>query len=161
MSLTKAFDVPKALVWNAYLSVKRKAGGPGVDGQSMEVFEGDLRNNLYKIWNRMSSGSYFPSPVRLVEIPKPDGGIRPLGIPTIGDRIAQAVVKQYLEPIVEPEFHEDSYGYRPGRSALDAVGQTRRRCWRDDWVLDLDMSKFLEACSHYTPFDGVVLKRDI
>jgi RNA-directed DNA polymerase len=148
MSTTKAFDIPKTLVWNAYQSVKRSAGGPGVDGQSMEEFEGDLRNNLYKIWNRMSSGSYFPPPVRLVEIPKPDGRLRPLGIPTIGDRIAQAVVKQYLEPIVEPEFHEDSYGYRPERSALDAVGQARRRCWRDDWVLDLDISKFFDTLDH-------------
>lgn len=148
MSSTKAFDIPKTLVWNAYLDVKRSAGGPGVDGQSMEEFERDLKNNLYKIWNRMSSGSYFPPPVLLVEIPKADGGIRPLGIPTIADRIAQAVVKWYLEPLVEPEFHEDSYGYRPGRSALDAVAQARRRCWRDDWVLDLDISKFFDTLDH-------------
>ncbi len=148
MSSTKAFDIPKTLVWNAYLDVKRSAGGPGVDGQSMEELESDLKNNLYKIWNRMSSGSYFPPPVLLVEIPKADGGVRPLGIPTIADRIAQAVVKRYLEPLVEPEFHEDSYGYRPGRSALDAVAQARRRCWRDDWVLDLDISKFFDTLDH-------------
>ena len=148
MSSTKAFEIPKTLVWNAYLDVKRRAGGPGVDGQSMEEFESDLKNNLYKIWNRMSSGSYFPPPVRLVEIPKADGGVRPLGIPTIADRIAQAVVKRCLEPMVEPKFHEDSYGYRPGRSALDAVAQARRRCWRDDWVLDLDISKFFDTLDH-------------
>ena len=148
MSSTKAFDIPKALVWKAYLDVKRSAGGPGIDGQSMEGFENDLKNNLYKIWNRMSSGSYFPPPVRLVEIPKADGGVRPLGIPTVADRIAQGVVKRYLEPLVEPEFHEDSYGYRPGRSALDAVAQARRRCWRDDWVLDLDISKFFDTLDH-------------
>ena len=148
MSSTKAFDIPKALVWKAYLDVKRSAGGSGIDGQSMEGFENDLKNNLYKIWNRTSSGSYFPPPVRLVEIPKADGGVRPLGIPTVADRIAQGVVKRYLEPLVEPEFHEDSYGYRPGRSALDAVAQARRRCWRDDWVLDLDISKFFDTLDH-------------
>lgn len=117
-----------ALVWDAYLDVKRKAGGPGVDRQSMEKFEDDLTNQLYKIWNRMSSGSYVAPPVLRVEIPKADGGVRQLGIPTIGDRIAQAVVKRYLEPLVEPSFHEDFYGYRPGRSALDALAKTRQRC---------------------------------
>ncbi|SIQ82203.1 RNA-directed DNA polymerase [Alkalispirochaeta americana] len=148
MSSTKAFEIPKALVWEAYLDVKRSSGGPGIDGESIEEFEVDLKNNLYKIWNRMSSGSYFPSAVRLVEIPKTDGGLRPLGIPTVADRIAQGVVKRYLEPIVEPEFHENSYGYRPGRSALDAIAQARERCWRDDWVLDLDISKFFDTLDH-------------
>ena len=151
MISTKAFDIPKTLVWHSYLAVKRSGGGPGVDGQGMEEFESDLKNNLYKIWNRMSSGSYFPPPVLLVEIPKADGGVRSLGIPTIADRIAQGVVKRYLEPLVEPEFHEDSYGYRPGRSALDAVAQTRRRCWRDDWVLDQGILQRQTGCRIFQP----------
>ena len=144
----KAFDIPKKLVWDAYLDVKKSGGGPGIDGQSMEDFERDLKNNLYKIWNRLSSGSYFPPPVLRVEIPKADGGVRELGIPTISDRVAQATVKRYLEPLVEPYFHPDSYGYRPGRSALDAVAKARQRCWRDDWVLDLDLSKFFDMLDH-------------
>ena len=144
----KAFDIPKKLVWDAYLDVKKSGGGPGIDGQSMEDFETDLKNNLYKIWNRLSSGSYFPPPVLRVEIPKADGGVRELGIPTISDRVAQAAVKRYLEPLVEPYFHPDSYGYRPGRSALDAVAKARQRCWRDDWVLDLDLSKFFDMLDH-------------
>jgi len=148
VSLAKAFTIPKALIWEAYHDVKKSQGGPGADGQTMEEFEGDLKNQLYKIWNRMSSGSYFPPPVLRVEIPKSDGGIRQLGIPTISDRIAQAAVKRYLEPQVEPVFHEDSYGYRPGRSALDAVAMARQRCWRDNWVLDLDISKFFDTLDH-------------
>ena len=113
MSPAKPFDIAKRMVWESYQDVKRSGGGTGVDGQRMEDFEKDLKNNLYKIWNRMCSGSYFPSPVLRVEIPKTDGGVRALGIPTITDRIAQAVVKRHLEPLVEPHFHEDSYGYRP------------------------------------------------
>lgn len=148
MSSAKAFPIPKALVWEAYQDVKKSQGGPGADGQTMEEFEADLKNQLYKIWNRMSSGSYFPPPVLRVEIRKADGGIRQLGIPTIGDRIAQAVVKRFLEPLVDPVFHEDSYGYRPGRSALDAVAKARQRCWRDNWVLDLDISKFFDTLDH-------------
>lgn len=148
MTSAKAFDIPKTMVWDAYLDVKRSGGGPGVDGQTMEDFEKDLKNQLYKIWNRMSSGSYFPPPVLRVEIPKADGGTRELGIPTIGDRIAQAVAKRYLEPLVEPHFHKDSYGYRPGRSALDAIARTRERCWRDDWVLDLDIKGFFDNLDH-------------
>ena len=148
MNSVKAFDIPKALVWDAYMDVKRSGGGPGGDGQTMEEFEEDLKKHLYKIWNRMSSGSYFPAPVLRVEIPKSDGGVRELGIPTISDRIAQAAVKRYLEPLVEPHFHEDSYGYRPGRSALDAVAQARKRCWRDNWVLDLDIRSFFDTLDH-------------
>ena len=110
----KPFDIPKSLVWEAYKRVKANKGAAGVDGCSIEDFEKDLKNNLYKIWNRMSSGSYFPPPVRLVEIPKASGGLRPLGIPTVADRVAQIVVKTHLEPLVEPCFHADSYGYRPG-----------------------------------------------
>jgi retron-type reverse transcriptase len=120
-----------------------------VDGESLEAFEKDRKGNLYKVWNRMSSGSYFPPPVRLVEIPKGGGGMRPLGIPTVGDRVAQTVVKMVLDPLVEPYFHQDSYGYRPGESAHDATGAARRRCWRADWVIDLDIEAFLETTTHY------------
>ena len=148
MKSVKAFDIPRTLVWAAYLDVKKSGGGPGADRQRMEDFETDLKNNLYKIWNRLSSGSYFPPPVLRVEIPKSDGGTRNLGIPTISDRIAQATVKRYLEPLVEPYFHDDSFGYRPGRSALDAVAKTRQRCWHDDWVLDLDISKCFDTLDH-------------
>jgi len=148
MNSAKAFIIPKALIWDAYQDVKKCKGGPGADGQTMEEFEGNLKNNLYRIWNRMSSGSYLPPPVLWVEIPKSDGGIRQLGIPTISDRIAQAAVKRYLEPKVEPFFHDDSYGYRPGRSALDAVAKARQRCWRSNWVLDLDISAFFDTLDH-------------
>jgi len=119
-----------------------------VDGESLVAFEKDLKGNLYKIWNRMSSGSYCPPPVRRVEIPKDNGGVRPLGIPTVGDRVAQTVVKMVLEPLVEPMFHPDSYGYRPGRSALDAVSVARKRCWDADWVIDLDIKDFFGSISH-------------
>jgi group II intron reverse transcriptase/maturase len=137
------------VVWEAYTSVKRNKGAAGVDGQSIEDFETDLQNNLYKIWNRMSSGTYFPPPVRAVEIPKPHGGgTRILGIPTGADRIAQTVVALQLEPRMESIFHEDSYGYRPGRSALMAVEKCRARGWRKDWVLDLDVQKFFDTVDH-------------
>jgi group II intron reverse transcriptase/maturase len=119
-----------------------------VDDVSIDGFERKLKNNLYRVWNRMSSGSYFPPPVRRVMIPKADGGERPLGIPTVGDRLAQMVVKEYLEPKVEPQFHPDSYGYRPSKSALDAVGTCRRRCWQYDWVVDLDIRGFFENIDH-------------
>jgi RNA-directed DNA polymerase len=140
----KPFDIPKREVWEAYKRVRANHGAAGVDGQSIADFEADLSNNLYKLWNRLASGSYFPPPVRRVDIPKDDGRTRPLGIPTVADRIAQMVVKRYLEPLVEPHFHDDSYGYRPGKSALDAVGVARRRCWRYDWVLDLDIKSFFD-----------------
>jgi RNA-directed DNA polymerase len=131
------------------MKVKANRGAAGVDGESLAAFELDLKNNLYKIWNRMSSGSYFPPPVRLVEIPKgTTGATRPLGIPTVSDRIAQMVVKMYFEPKVEPHFHPDSYGYRPGKSALEAVGVTRQRCWREDWVIDLDIKGFFDNLDH-------------
>jgi RNA-directed DNA polymerase len=145
----KPFKIPKQLVWEAYRRVKANKGAAGVDGQSIEDFEGDLRNNLYRIWNRMSSGTYFPPPVRAVEIPKPHGGgTRMLGIPTVADRIAQTVVALQLEPRTEAIFHEDSYGYRPGRSPLMAVAKCRERCWRRDWVLDLDIQKFFDSVNH-------------
>lgn len=144
----KPYNIPKQLVWEAYQRVKANRGAAGVDGESLAAFEKDLKGNLYKVWNRMSSGSYIPPPVRLVEIPKDNGGKRPLGIPTVGDRVAQTVVKMVLEPLVEPVFHEDSYGYRPGKSALDAVGTARKRCWETDWVIDLDIKAFFDSMSH-------------
>ena len=143
MPEAKPYDIPKQLVWEAYQRVKANRGAAGVDRVSLAAFEKDLKGNLYKVWNRMSSGSYFPPPVRLVEIEKDGGGTRPLGIPTISDRVAQTVAKMVLEPKVEPIFHPDSYGYRPGRSALEAVGVARKRCWAFDWVIDLDIKSFL------------------
>ena len=144
----KPYDIPKQLVWDAYRRVRANRGAAGVDGESLATFEKDLKANLYKVWNRMSSGSYFPPPVRLVEIPKESGGTRPLGIPTVGDRVAQTVAKIVLEPLVEPKFHPDSYAYRPGRSALDAVEVARKRCWHADWVIDLDIKAFFESLDH-------------
>ena len=144
----KPFEISKWEVWKAWEKVRANKGAPGVDGCSIEEFAKDLRSNLYKIWNRMSSGSYFPPPVRAVEIPKPHGGgTRILGVPTVADRIAQTVVAARLENEVEPKFHRDSYGYRPGRSALDAVGKCRERCFRTDWVVDLDIQKFFDSVS--------------
>jgi RNA-directed DNA polymerase len=149
MTKAKPYAISKQVVWQAYKKVKANHGAAGVDGESLAAFDKDLKNNLYKLWNRMSSGSYFPLPVRLVEIPKGHtGATRPLGIPTVSDRIAQMVVKMVLEPQVEPHFHPDSYGYRPGKSALDAVGVTRKRCWRQDWVIDLDIKGFFDNLDH-------------
>jgi RNA-directed DNA polymerase len=144
-SKPKSFEISKRAVWEAWRRVKANKGAAGVDGESIAEFEQDLKGNLYKLWNRLSSGSYFPPPVRAVEIPKKDGSSRVLGVPTVADRIAQAVVCGYLEPSVEPVFHKDSYGYRPGRSALDAIGVCRERCWRQDWVLDLDIRAFFDS----------------
>ena len=145
----KPFDITKWEVWEAYRQVKANRGAPGVDGVTLEEFDKDLKNNLYKIWNRMSSGSYFPPPVMAVEIPKPHGGgTRILGVPTISDRVAQTVVARRLELKVEPIFHPDSYGYRPYRSALDAVAVCRERCWKSDWVIDLDIQKFFDSVDH-------------
>lgn len=148
MTQAKPFDISKWDVWEAYKKVRANDGAAGVDRESIGAFEKDLHSNLYRIWNRMSSGSYLPPPVRLVEIPKGDGKVRPLGIPTVGDRIAQQVVKMKLEPLVEPHFHADSYAYRPGRNSLDAVGVTRKRCWRQNWVIDLDIKGFFDNLDH-------------
>jgi group II intron reverse transcriptase/maturase len=145
---SKPYAIPKRLVWEAYKRVKANRGAAGVDGESLAEFEKNLEGNLYKIWNRMTSGSYFPPPVRLVEIEKESGGTRPLGIPTVADRIAQTVVKMVLEPLVDPVFHADSYGYRPAKSALDAVGMARKRCWAIDWVIDLDIRAFFDSLDH-------------
>ncbi|MGH9894842.1 MAG: reverse transcriptase domain-containing protein, partial [bacterium] len=145
----KPFEISKRVVWEAYEKVKANQGAAGVDEESIADFEVNLRANLYKLWNRMSSGTYFPPPVRAVEIPKAGGkGVRVLGVPTVADRIAQTVVRSYLEPDVEPFFHDDSYGYRPGRSALDAVGACRQRCWKFDWVIDLDLRAFFDSIDH-------------
>lgn len=145
----KPFVISKWVVWEAYEKVRANQGAAGVDGESIAEFEEDLKGNLYKLWNRMSSGTYFPPPVRAVEIPKAGGkGVRVLGVPTVADRVAQTVVKLYLEPEVEPLFHSDSYGYRPGRSALDAVATCRERCWKKDWVIDLDIRAFFDSLDH-------------
>jgi len=148
VSSDKSLPITKAMVWKAYQLVKRNGKAAGVDGQSLEDFAMDLKNNLYKIWNRMASGSYFPPPVRRVEIPKSGGGSRPLGIPTVADRVAQMVVKQVLEPQLEPIFDQDSYGYRPGKSAHQAVESCRKRCWRYDWAVDLDIKGFFDSIDH-------------
>lgn len=146
---SKSFDIPKRLVWEAYQRVKANDGAAGVDRVSLGEFESDLQNNLYKIWNRMSSGTYFPPPVKAVEIPKVHGGgTRLLGIPTVGDRIAQTVVAMQLEPRTEAIFHPDSYGYRPGRSAHGALRRCRQRCWQKNWVIDLDIQKFFDSVDH-------------
>jgi len=144
----KPFKIDKRLVYEAYKAVKSNAGAAGVDGKTIEQFEADLRNNLYKLWNRMSSGSYFPPPVRAVSIPKKTGGQRILGVPTVADRVAQMVVKQLIEPDLEPIFLADSYGYRPRKSALDAVGVTRQRCWKYDWVLEFDIKGLFDNIDH-------------
>jgi RNA-directed DNA polymerase len=148
MTGAKPFDIPKREVWEAFKKVKANQGAAGVDGQSIAEFEAGLADNLYKLWNRLSSGSYFPPPVRRVDIPKASGGTRPLGIPTVADRVAQEVVRRYLEPRLEPVFHASSYGYRPGRSAIDAVRAARQRCWRYDWVLDVDIEAFFDSIDH-------------
>ncbi len=148
MSKAKPFSISKQVVLDAFKRVKANKGVAGVDGESIAEFEKALKSNLYKLWNRMSSGSYFPPPVLTVEIPKDNGGIRSLGIPTVADRIAQMVVKLYLEPEVEPHFHPDSYGYRPGKSAVEAVGVARQRCRKYGWVVDLDIKGFFDNLNH-------------
>jgi RNA-directed DNA polymerase len=144
----KPFNIDKRLVYEAYKAVKSNRGAAGVDEQTIEQFEADLTGNLYKIWNRMSSGTYFPPPVRAVAIPKKSGGERILGVPTVADRVAQMVVKQVIEPILDPIFQADSYGYRPNKSALDAVGVTRKRCWKYDWVLEFDIKGLFDNIDH-------------
>jgi RNA-directed DNA polymerase len=148
MENSKPYKIPKQTVMAAYKKVKANPGSAGVDGKDFEKYEENLKNNLYKLWNRMSSGSYFPKPVKAVEIPKKDGGTRRLGIPTIDDRIAQMTAKLVIEPMLEPLFHEDSYGYRPNKSATDAVGLARQRCWKYDYVIDLDIKGLFDNIDH-------------
>jgi RNA-directed DNA polymerase len=166
-SRDKPFEISKWVVWEAFQRVKANKGAAGVDDVSIAEFERDRDKNLYRIWNRMSSGSYFPPPVKAVEIPKAGGkGVRVLGVPTVADRVAQTVARMCLEPKVEPIFHPDSYGYRPKKSAGDAVGTCRRRCWRDGWVIDLDIKAFfdsvpweliLKAVEHHTDQRWILL----
>jgi RNA-directed DNA polymerase len=155
MNKAKPFDISKQVVLEAWKRVKANKGSAGIDEQTIEDFEENLKDNLYKIWNRMSSGSYFPPAVKTVEIPKKGGGQRALGIPTVSDRIAQMVVKIYFEPEVEPFFHKDSYGYRPSKSAIEAVGVARQRCWRYDWLVDLDIRKCFDTIPNDLLMRGV------
>ena len=148
MKKAKSFEISKGVVVEAWKQVKANQGAAGVGKESIVDFERDLKGNLYKIWNRMSSGSYVPPPVRAVAIPKEAGGERMLGIPTVVDRVAQMVVKLHFEPMVEPHFHEDSYGYRPNKSAIQGVGVTRKRCWRYDWVFEYDMRGLFDNIDH-------------
>ena len=166
MEKTKPFNIPKELFVQAYKLVKANAGAAGVDQETISDFERNLKDNLYKLWNRMASGSYFPPPVRAVPIPKKSGGERILGVPTVADRIAQMVVKLIFEPCVEPYFLPDSYGYRPNKSALDAIGVTRQRCWQYDWLLEydirglfdnLDHQLLMKAVKHHTDNKWVIL----
>jgi len=148
MENSKPYKIPKQTVMAAYKKVKANKGSAGVDGKDFEKYEENLKDNLYKLWNRMSSGCYFPKPVKAVEIPKRDGGTRRLGIPNIDDRIAQMTAKLAIEPVLEPLFHEDSYGYRPNKSATDAVGVARQRCWKYDYVIDLDIKGLFDNIDH-------------
>jgi RNA-directed DNA polymerase len=153
MSSTKPFVIAKRAVWEAYQQVKANRGAAGIDDETIAMFEQDLSRNLYKLWNRMASGSYFPPPVKQVEIPKAKGGTRKLGIPTVSDRIAQTIVKQTIEPILDPIFHPDSYGYRPGRSAKQAIAVIRKRCWQYDWAVEFDIKAAFDQIDH-----GLLLK---
>ena len=144
----KPFDIPKALVWQAWKKVRANQGAAGVDQQTIDDFEAVRDKALYKIWNRMSSGSYLPPPVKRVEIAKSDGTLRPLGIPTVADRVAQMAVKLMLEPEWEQHFHPSSFGYRPNKSAHDAIRQARRNCWQQTWVIDLDIKGFFDNIDH-------------
>lgn len=157
----KPFEIPKTLVWRAFELVKANKGAAGVDGETLFEYEKNLKNNLYKLWNRMSSGTYFPPPVRAVPIPKKSGGERILGIPSVSDRIAQMVVKLVFEPEVEPHFLEDSYGYRPNKSALEAVGITRQRCWNYDWVLEFDIKGLFDNIDHELLMKAVKKHTDV
>lgn len=145
----KPFDIPKRLVWESYQRVKANRGAAGIDAVSIDEFDQDRNRNLYRIWNRLSSGSYFPPAVKAVPIPKKNGGTRTLGVPTVGDRIAQTTVVLVLEPLLEPVFHSDSYGYRPGKSAHDAIAVTRQRCWQRDWVLEYDIRGLFDNIDHH------------
>ena len=158
---TKPFIISKNLVVEAYKLVKANAGGVGVDRQSLADFDLNLKDNLYRIWNRLSSGSYFPPPVKATPIPKKQGGERILGIPTVSDRIAQMVIKLMFEPTVEPYFLPDSYGYRPNKSALEAVGVTRQRCWKYNWILEYDIKGLFDNIDHELLMKAVIIRRQL
>jgi RNA-directed DNA polymerase len=148
MASTKPYRIAKRAVWEAYQLVKANRGAAGIDDETIAMFEQNVAGNLYKLWNRMSSGSYFPPPVKQVEIPKAKGGTRKLGVPTVSDRIAQTVVKLMIEPILDRIFHEDSYGYRPGKSAKQAIAVTRKRCWQYDWIVEFDIKAAFDQIDH-------------
>jgi RNA-directed DNA polymerase len=148
MASAKPYCIAKRTVWEAYQLVKANRGSAGIDDETIAMFEQERSKNLYKLWNRMSSGSYFPPPVKQVEIPKAKGGTRKLGIPTVSDRIAQTIVKLLIEPVLDPVFHPDSYGYRPGKSAKQAVAVTRKRCWQYDWVVEFDIKAAFDQIDH-------------
>lgn len=148
MSETKPFSISRRLVSLSYQKVRSNRGAGGVDGVSLEKFHAGYKDHLYRLWNRMSSGSYIPPPVRLKEIPKKGGGLRPLGIPTVADRIVQTVVRGLLEPSLELIFHKDSYGYRPGKSAIEALLCVRERCWKLNWVVDIDIKGYFDNIPH-------------
>src|SRR5258708_2949947 len=150
---TKPYCIAKRTVWEAYQLVRANRGAAGVDDETIAMFEQNLSGNLYKLWNRLSSGSYFPPPVKQVEIPKAKGGTRKLGIPTVSDRVAQTVVKLMIEPTLDPIFHPDSYGYRSGKSAKQAIAVTRERCWKYDWVVEFDIKAAFDQIDH-----GLLLK---
>lgn len=160
MDKTKPYEISKDIVLEAFQRIKENKGAAGIDDESIEAFESDLNNNLYKIWNRMSSGSYFPSPVRAIEIPKKSGGTRILGVPTVLDRVAQMVAKIYFEPQVEPHFHPDSYGYRPSKSAADALAATRERCWKCNWLLEFDIKGLFDNIDHELLLKAVHMHTD-
>ncbi|MEX3968631.1 group II intron reverse transcriptase/maturase [Paraburkholderia sp. EG286B] len=148
MTSTKPYSIAKRVVWEAYQLVRANRGAAGVDDETVAMFEQNLSGNLYKLWNRMSSGSYLPPPVKQVEIPKAKGGTRKLGVPTVSDRVAQTVAKLMIEPILDPIFHPDSYGYRPGKSAKQAIAVTRKRCWQYDWVVEFDIKAAFDQIDH-------------
>jgi RNA-directed DNA polymerase len=148
MEKAKPYDIPKRVIWEAYKRVRANGGAAGIDGETLDRYDAKLADNLYKLWNRMSSGSYMPDAVRRVDIPKSSGGTRPLGIPTVADRIAQMAARLVFEPKLEAIFHKDSYGYRPGKSAHQAVETARTRCWRYDWIVDLDIKDFFDTIDH-------------
>jgi RNA-directed DNA polymerase len=160
MDKTKSYEISKDIVLEAFQRVKENKGAAGIDDESIEAFESDLKNNLYKIWNRMSSGSYFPPPIKAIEIPKKSGGTRILGVPTVFDRVAQMVAKIYFEPQVEPYFHSDSYGYRPNKSAADALAATRKRCWKYNWLLEFDIKGLFDNIDHDLLLKAVHLHTD-
>ena len=154
--MTRKISITKREVFNAYRKVKQVRGGCGYDNQTIPDFEANLKDELYKIWNRLTSGSYMAQPVKLVEIPKVKGGVRTLGIPTVSDRIAQQVIKQKLEPILEQHFHNDSYGYRPNKSAEDALTIVRERCFKTSWVIDLDLKSYFDLIDHELLMEMVI-----